>query len=134
VTGAKEMKPIFTFHALVLFVTVFLFVIGTISNAETELKTALDADEMKLIAEANASFTGCMQKTAAEELNSNTDIREIAAQAVNSCDSVLDKLRAELDGHGIHPDFYSGAIKQVKNRAIRRLLPLLMMERSNRSN
>jgi len=131
-SDAKEPKTIF--YSLVLFAGLFFLLISTISNAETELKNSLDTAEMKLIAETNLSFSECIQKNAAGELNSNTDIREIAAQAVNSCVSVLDKLSAELDEHGINPDFYNGTIEQIKNRAIRRLLPLLMMERSNQSN
>ena len=58
----------------------------------------------------------------------------IAGNAVESCNSILAELQTALTDNGVNPDFYMGAVERIKNRAIRRLLPLLMMEKSNQGD
>ena len=83
------------------------------------------------MAEANLAYTSCLQEYAQENIEANPDIRVVAAEAVESCNTVLDELQTVFNGKGINPAFYMGAINRIKNRAIRRLLPMLMMEKSN---
>ncbi len=134
ITDAQAAKKMVIFYSSVLFASLSLLPVSTVSHAETTLKNALDADAIAWVVKTNLSFSECIQKAALSGLDSHADIRNIAAQAVNTCRPVLDKLKAALDDQGIHPDFYNGTIEQVKNRAIRRLLPLLMMERSNQTH
>ena len=86
---------------------------------------------MKLMAAANLDYSGCLQENARELVASNPDVRVIAANAAEACNSILEELETTLKGRGINPSFYMGALIRIKNRAIRRVLPLLMMEKSN---
>lgn len=110
-----------------------LWLLGATAQAETPLRNAFDSGELKLLAATNLTYTSCMQNNAREQLGSDPDIRVVAGAAAAACNDVLVALETTLDEGGINPDFYQGAVQGIKNRAIRRLLPLLMMEQSNRS-
>ena len=98
--------------------------------AQTPAERAFNSADMKLLAEANLDYTSCLQVRAQEQLGSSPDIRVVAAKAAEICESVLTDLHAALVENGVNPDFYRGAVTRIKNRAIRRLLPLMMMEKS----
>ena len=107
---------------------------GVSAHAETPLKNSFGTAEMKLMAEANLAYTGCLQNHAREHMASSPDVRVVAGNAAEACNSVLEELDNTLTDRGINPAFYMGAITRIKNRAIRRVLPLLMMEKSSQGS
>ena len=111
---------------------VFALCIASVNApAETTLRTSFDAAEMRLMAETNLDYTTCLQQDARENVATSPDVRVIAGNAVQACEPILTGLQARLNENGVNPDFYMLAVTRMKNRAIRRLLPLLMMEKSN---
>ena len=104
---------------------------GVTASAETPLRNSFDSAEMKLMAETNLAYTSCLQEHAREHVASSPDIRVVAGNAAEACEPVLTDLQTALTGNGVNPDFYRGAVARIKNRALRRLLPLLMMEKSS---
>ena len=112
-------------------IMMFLYFAGVAAFAETPLRNSFDSADMLLIGETNLAFTSCLQENAREHVASSPDIRVVAGNAVESCNSILAELQTALTDNGVNPDFYMGAVERIKNRAIRRLLPLLMMEKSN---
>ncbi len=96
-------------------------------------RRSLTAEDVQLVTEANSRFTVCIQQSSLELLDSHDDVRKIAGLAVDKCTPVLQRLDEQLAEKKIHPDFYKGMLEQIKGRSIRRLLPLLMMEKSNRT-
>ena len=118
-----------------MFDKVLFLLLGGLSLAafaQAPAERAFNSTDMKLLAEANLDYTSCLQTRAHEQLESSPDIRIVAANAAEVCEVVLTDLRAALTEAGVNPDFYRGAVTRIKNRAIRRLLPLLMMEKSQR--
>ena len=107
---------------------------GAAAHAETPLRNSFDSAEMKLMAETNLDYTTCLQQDARENVESSPDVRVIAGNAIQACEPVLAGLQARLNENGVNPGFYMAAVTRMKNRAIRRLLPLLMMEKSNQGN
>ena len=110
---------------------IFLYFVGVTAFAETPLRNSFDSADMLLMGETNLAYTSCLQDNAREHVASSPDIRVIAGNAVESCNSILAELQTALTDNGVNPDFYMGAVERIKNQAIRRLLPLLMMEKSN---
>ena len=97
-------------------------------------KNSFDSADMTLVAQGNLDYTACLRSRALEELDSSPDVRVVADAAAAACRPVLDELRAALSDNRVNPQFANGAIERVKRRALRRLLPLLMMEQSQRSS
>ena len=112
---------------------IFLYFAGATAFAETPLKNSFDTAEMKLMAEANLAYSSCLQEKAREHVASSPDIRVIAGNAAEACNPILAELENTLTDRGINPNFYMGSLTRIKNRAIRRLLPLLMMEKSSQT-
>ncbi len=106
---------------------------GLNALAETPLRNSFDSAEMKLMTEINLNYVTCLQQYARENVASSPDVRVIAGNAVQTCEPILTDLQASLNENGVNPGFYMNAITRMKNRAIRRLLPLLMMEKSNQA-
>ena len=107
--------------------------LGVSAHAETPLKNSFDTGDMRLMTEANLAYTGCLQDHAREHAASSPDVRVVAGNAAAACDEILEQLDNTLTDRGVNPAFYMGAITRIKNRAIRRVLPLLMMEKSRTS-
>ncbi len=101
--------------------------------AETPMRNSFSREEMVLISEANLEYTNCLHETAPEQIASSPDVRVVAENTVQICNPVLDELQTMLELNGVNPEFFLGAVTRIKNRAIRRLLPLLMMEKSNQA-
>ena len=104
---------------------------GATASAETPSRNSFDRAEMTLMAETNLDYTTCLQQDARENVATSPDVRVIAGNAVQACEPILTDLQARLNENGVNPNFYMAAVTRMKNRAIRRLLPLLMMEKSN---
>ena len=109
---------------------IFLYFVGVAAFAETPLRNSFDSADMLLMGETNLAYTSCLQNNAREHVASSPDIRVVAGNAAETCNSILAELQTALTDNGVNPDFYMGAVTRIKNRAIRRLLPLLMMEKS----
>ena len=118
------------FHGSATLIALLYFA-GVAAFAETPLRNSFDSADMLLMGETNLAYTSCLQDNAREHVASSPDIRVIAGNAVESCNSILAELQTALTDNGVNPDFYMGAVERIKNRAIRRLLPLMMMEKSN---
>ena len=114
--------------------TLALCIAGVAAPAETPLRNSFDSAEMKLMGETNLAYTSCLQEHAREHVASSPDIRVIAENAAQACNLILAELENTLTDRGINPAFFVVAITRIKNRAIRRVLPLLMMEKSNQGN
>ena len=110
-----------------------LYFAGVTAFAETPLKNSLDTADMRLLAEANLAYSGCLQEQAQEQMASSPDVRVIAGNAAEACSPILAELESTLTDRGINPAYFMGAVLRIKNRAIRRVLPLLMMEKSNQT-
>ncbi len=116
-----------------LCLTMVLCMFGVGASAEAPLRNSFSSAEMKLMAETNLNYTACLQQDARENVTSSPDVRVVAGNAVQACEPLLTDLQARLNENEVNPGFYMGAITRMKNRAIRRLLPLLMMEKSNQA-
>ena len=112
---------------------IFLYFAGVTAFAETPLKNSLDTADMRLMAETNLVYSGCLQEKAQEYMASSPDVRVIAGNAAEACNPILAELESTLTDRGINPAYFMGAVLRIKNRAIRRVLPLLMMEKSNQT-
>ena len=112
-------------------IMLFLYFAGVTAFAEAGLRNSFDAADMQLMATTNLTYTSCLQENARQLLASSPDVRVIAGHATEACAAVLTELQTTLTDREINPDFYMGAVTRMKSRAIRRLLPLLMMEKSN---
>ena len=112
---------------------ILLCLAGVTTSADTPLRNAFDSEEMQLMASTNLDYTTCLQQDAKENVASSPDVRVIAGNAAQACESILTSLQNRLNDNGVNPDFYMVAVTRMKNRAIRRLLPLLMMEKSNQT-
>lgn len=111
---------------------IFLLCIPLITLADDSLRNTLSGEDFELIRETNLKFNTCLQETAFEKIDELPDVREVAALAVDDCKVELEHLRSEFDKSRLNPNFYHGLINNIKNRAIRQLMPLLMMEKSRR--
>ena len=129
-----EFNSVPLFHRIKTYgVMIVLYFAGVTAFAETPLKNSFDTAEMKMMAEANLSYSSCLQEHARERVASSPDIRIIAGNAAEACNPVLAELENTLTERGVNPAFFMGAVARIKNRAIRRVLPLLMMEKSNQA-
>ena len=113
---------------------VLLYCVSISAVAETPLRNSFDNTDMQLLAETNLAYTSCLQEHAREHVDSSPDIRVIAENAAEACNPLLTELEKTLTDRSINPAFFTGAVTRIKNRAIRRVLPLLMMEKSNQGS
>ncbi len=114
--------------------TYILFFIITINiTAHAQEFTDLTQDELQLISKTSRDYNICVQQNAQSQLDKFADIRKVAAHAVNFCEEQLRELKEKL-GSKADSNFYSGFERQLKNRTIKKLLPLLMFEKSSRQN
>jgi len=88
-------------------------------------------EDRRLINETTRDYNICVQQNAVQQLDNFADIRKVAALAVNLCEHQLNELKVKL-GSKANSDLYSGLGRHIKNRAIKTLLPLLMIAKSSR--
>ena len=114
------------YASLLLFITT-----GLNTAVIAQESTGLTNEDRQQIFETTRNYNICVQQNALKQLDNNTDIREVAAHAVNLCEHQLSEFREKL-GSKANSDLYSGLERQIKNRTIKKLLPLLMYEKSSR--
>ncbi|MGI9228841.1 MAG: hypothetical protein ACR2P9_03175 [Gammaproteobacteria bacterium] len=102
-------------------------------NGPEESIERFDTEAMRLVNETKLSFTGCIREQSLVLMDNHPDIRETAGLAVEACSDILTELDQQLEAKGMSPEFRNGVTRQMKGRSIRRLLPLLMMEKSSRT-
>ncbi len=107
----------------------FIFSLHTSVSAQEPFD--LTNEDHRLINTTTLHFNICVQQNAAEQLDNHADVRVIAGHAINHCEPQLNDLREKL-GSKMDPDSFTGLERHIKNRAIRKLLPRLMYEKSAR--
>ena len=98
--------------------------------AAEPMRRSLSDNDFVLIRETEFEFGACLQQTAMRKINENPDFRKVAAVAVDDCRGLLENLGKELKKNQLDPDFYYGIIENIKNKAIRQLIPRLMMKKA----
>ena len=87
---------------------IFLYFVGVAAFAETPLRNSFDSADMLLMGETNLAYTSCLQNNAREHVASSPDIRVVAGNAAETCNSILAELQTALTDNGVNPDFYMG--------------------------
>ncbi len=105
----------------------FVCVLNTGAFAQESFE--LTTEDHRLINLTTLAFNLCVQQNARQQLDNFADVRVIAGHAINYCDEKLDELREKLGGK-MNPASFSGLERHLKNRAIRKLLPQLMYQKS----
>ena len=90
-----------------------------------------DDSDIQLINKTTQDYNICVQQNALRIFDDYGDIRQVAAHAVESCEDQFEAFKEKSETTG-KTNFYSGMQRTIKNRAIRKLLPLLMAEKSSR--
>lgn len=99
--------------------------------ADDALRTSLSEEDHRLINTGNMEYSRCLQEQAMSHADDYEDVRAVAGRAVEECTGILDDLEGHLDEQRIDPDYYSGILRRIKSRAIRRILPGIMMYKAN---
>jgi len=100
---------------------------ATAAASGEELRTRLSNEDRGLINDAGMDYSGCLQEQAMSHVNEENDVRQVAARAVEDCSNIMDSLRQQLDERRIDPDYYQGILRHIKTRAIRQVMPSIMM-------
>ncbi|MFT5131990.1 MAG: hypothetical protein ACI9SC_000453 [Gammaproteobacteria bacterium] len=116
------MNQHITFLLIILFLNVELV---------AEESFQLTSEDYQLINTATHDYDNCVQQNAAQQLDNYADVRQIAAHAVNLCEHHLTELEEKIIARA-GSDFLSGMTRHIKNRSIKKLLPILMYEKSAR--
>jgi len=113
-------------YATILFISICMN-----ASINAQQRDEVSDEDRQLINETTRDYNICVQQNAVQQLDNFSDIRKAAALAVNLCEHQLNEFREKL-GSKANSDLYSGLGRHIKNRAIRTLLPLLMIARSSR--
>jgi len=111
--------------------TLLFLLISLHTGAMAQASFDLTTEDRQLISYATQDYNLCIQQNAIQQLDNYADIRQVAAQAVDLCEHQLKELQNKL-GDKAESEYYSGLEHHIKSRAIRKLLPLLMIEKSSR--
>ncbi len=103
------------------------------ANINARESNEVTDEDRQLINETTRDYNICVQQNAVRQLDNFADIRKAAALAINLCEHQLIELKEKL-GSKANSDLYSGLERHIKNRAIKTLLPLLMIEKSSRQD
>lgn len=113
------------------FLTFLIFFVGINAGINAQESSGPGIEDRQLIYKTTEDYNICIQQNALQQMDNYDDIREVAAHAVDLCEYQLDKFKANFAGKP-NAEFYSGLERTIKNRSIRKLLPLLMYEKSSR--
>ena len=112
-------------------IILLIFLAGANADINAQESTGISSDDRELINITTQDYNICIQQNALQQLDSYTDIRVVAAHAVEHCEHLLKTFKDNFAAR-TNPEIYSGLERSIKNRAIRNLLPLLMYEKSSR--
>lgn len=90
-------------------------------------------EEFRLVNQSAMDFNLCVQENAGQYLQSYDDVREAAAQTVSHCENHFEELKTAL-GSKSESDYYKGVERHIKNRTIKKLLPMMMFQKSAHQN
>jgi hypothetical protein len=113
------------------YIILLIFLAGVNAGINAQESTGISNEDRQLINKTTQDYNICVQQNALQQLDNYTDIREVAAHAVELCEHQLNTFK-EYFAAKTNADFYSGLERNIKNRTIRKLLPLLMYEKSSR--
>jgi hypothetical protein len=99
--------------------------------AAEPLRSSLSADDRVLLNAGSMDYNGCLQERAITHIDELDDVRLIAGRAVEDCSDIMEGLRQKLDERHIDPDYYAGILRHIKTRAIRKIMPNIMMYKAN---
>lgn len=102
--------------------------------ADESLRRSLTDEDIVLIRESELKFNTCLQENAIEKIDKYPDFRQVAAEAVNDCRDILKDLDKKFNESRLDPNLYHGILNNIKNKAIRQLMPVLMMEKAKSKN
>lgn len=77
------------------------------------------------------SYNACLHEKSEPLLETVEDIRQIAGEAMQQCDSILLDLDKSLTEKGVAEGFRLGYLRHTRNSAVNRLLPELMARRGS---
>ncbi len=113
------------------YTTLLFLIIALNTDVIAQESFELTTEDRQIIHYATQDYNICVQQNAVQQLDNFADIRRVAAEAVQLCEHQLKELKVKLAGT-VNAEYYSGLERHIKNRAIRKLLPLLMFEKSSR--
>ena len=90
---------------------------------------SLSEDDFRHLNQTTVSFNNCVSENAPIYLEKYDDVREAAGYTIEHCEIHFTKLRAQLGDKSTTP-YYNGIERHMKNRAIRKLLPMMMYHKS----
>ncbi len=112
----------------VMFACVAALLMPAAATAEDDaLRTSLSEEDHRLINVSNMEYNRCLQEQAMSHADNYKDVRAVAGRAVEECTGILDGLETHLDEQRIDPGYYGGILRSIKSRAIRQVLPGIMM-------
>ncbi|MEX2524230.1 MAG: hypothetical protein WD750_04670 [Gammaproteobacteria bacterium] len=117
-------------HIGVMFACIVALMMPVTAAANDVLRRSLSGEDHEMINAGNLEYNRCLQKQAMAHADDYDDVRAVAGQAVEECTGILDNLKSDLDQRRIDPDFYDGIINGIKSKAIRRIMPGIMMHKS----
>ena len=85
----------------------------------------MTVEERVQMIQATNTYNDCVYKQATDNINSDTDIRRIADNALRSCQPQLDGLQRLIGGWKFPDYFAKGYARTVRDRAARNVLPEL---------
>lgn len=90
----------------------------------------MTVEERVQMMEAANGYNTCIYEAALERIDSDSDIRRIADDAMGHCQARLETLSADIQGWGFAAYFAEGFTRNVRDRAARKLLPELAIRKS----
>lgn len=114
-----------------MFACIAALMMPVTAAADDALRRSLSGEDHEMINAGNLEYNRCLQEQAMVHADNFEDVRAIAGQAVEECSGILDDLEDSLDEARIDPGFYGGIVSGIKSKAIRRILPGIMMYKAN---
>ena len=90
----------------------------------------LSSEERATMMRAANAYNTCVYNQAIENIELDPDIRRIADLAMGKCQADLDQLDSDIKAWGFPPYFAERFVRNVRDRAARKLLPELAIRKS----
>ena len=102
------------------------------AEAASEFRSPADmtVDERRAIMERVTSYNLCVHDAAMKAVDGVDDIRKAADSALGSCKGKLDDIADRITGFKFDPGFARQFTTQIRNTAVHKLLPELVMKKT----